>query len=154
MLDNGGQVGCAAVVEVRRVLPERAKRSRPIFSCGAPGGIDRFGSSLCWLVQKRNCCVGIAQHVGVCWAGMSGSASRLVAEQLPAAVRSLSIEAALSGSWRAQALLIVQQGAQLGCHQIGRLIDEQADACVFEAAVPAHLRYADIPVPVRDWSVE
>src|SRR5215470_5559424 len=84
---------------------------------------------------------------------MTCGAACLAAEQAFSAARGVAIEAAWRRLWCPEPQLIVEQRLEFWRDEIRRLTDRQADARIAEASVPAHLRNADIAVPVRDWAI-
>ena len=54
VIHDGEQIGRAAVVKIRRMLPQPAQRRRPVFSGRRSGGIARIRPDLGRIVQERH----------------------------------------------------------------------------------------------------
>ena len=104
-------------------------------------------------MKERHGGIGAAQHVRVRRRFMARRACRFAVEQTFAASRGGGIKASGRWSWCKQTQLVVQECGQFRCHPIWFLRDGETDPGIAEVALPAHLRDADIAVPVRDRAI-
>src|SRR5262249_18800786 len=107
VIDHGEQVGCAAVVEVRRMLPERTQRRRPILLGGGAVGIGRVGSDLERRVQEWTGGTGSAEHTGEQRRLVAPCASAGTVEHLLTALRCRGVETSFGRRGRRQSELIL-----------------------------------------------
>ena len=152
MIDHGAQGGGAAIVKVRRMLPQRAQRRRPILLRGAAPRISRLLTHLGRRMQERHQGTS-GVHIGEQRRVMAGCASSGAVEQFLAASclpprRNFPREA---GAFQTE--LIFQERGELGPDQIRLLPDADPDARIPETAMPAHLRHANIIVPVGNRAI-
>src|SRR5262249_20214616 len=93
MVDHSEQIGGAAIVEVWRMLPERAQRRRAVHFRGAARCIYRFRTHLERRVQERDAGIGAAEHIGEQRRLVAPCASGGTVEQILTASRCRLIEA-------------------------------------------------------------
>ena len=84
---------------------------------------------------------------------MAPCASSDTVEHIPTASRCRLVEASFGWRGRGQTQLILQQSGEFRRHEIWRLRDANPNPGVGETAVPAHLRHANIVVPVGNRTI-
>src|SRR6185369_11586834 len=104
----------AAVVEVRRVLPQRPERRGPVHLGGAPSGVSRIGGNLAGGMQP-----GV--RVGVGGSGVTGGALSLTVEYLLTSSGGGGIEGSRGRGRLGETQLIGLQVRQLALDLIRRV---------------------------------
>jgi cellobiose phosphorylase len=153
VIDDSHQILCAAVVEVRRMLPQCAQRRRSVHPRGRSLRVTRIHAHFRWCVQEGSVRPRSLQDVGERRPAVAGRTLAGAAEDLFPTLSGLGIKTTRRGIWRLQAFLIIEQRAESGRHEIRRLRDGQPDAWIAEASVATHLSDADITVPVRNRTI-
>ena len=137
--------GCTAVMEVRRVLPQRTERSCAVRLVGRARRVRSVDAS----VRRRVQCPTV-----VVSAGPAHVAARARPVKHGASARSDGGIEASGRRWRRrQTVLVGAQRRELGAHQVRGMFDVNPEPRVREVALPAHLSDRDVGIPIRDWSL-
>ena len=145
MRHDVGERRRAAVVEVRRVLPERTQRRRAIRLVRRARRVRPVDAG----VRRRVQCPAV-----VIGAGPANVAARArPVKHRSSTRRDRRIEASGRRRRRRQAVLVRAQRRELGGDHVGRMLDVDPEPRVGEVALPAHLGDGDVGIPIGDRSL-
>src|SRR5215213_1733786 len=109
MINDHHQIRSASVMEIRRMLPKRAKRCRSVLFCRATLRSQRVSAYLCRIMQERNVGVGSTKNISKGGRDVAGCAACLRFEQCLTPFRGHLIEGTGRRARCRQAKLILEQ---------------------------------------------